>query len=106
MSLKILQEFKNSNTVSGQCIIGFAGHTLRQLFYEAANSFNHNTYEVNTWNIIKEGIGGGLAIGFLREIAFDPSKESTLQVFTSVLIAESIEEILRSTDHYIYLFVC
>lgn len=65
-----------------------------------ANSFNHNTYEVNTWNVIKEGIGGGLAMGFLREIAFDPSK-----VFTSVLVAESIEEILRSTDHYIDLFV-
>ncbi|MDJ1257269.1 MAG: hypothetical protein MRQ07_01245 [Candidatus Midichloria sp.] len=40
------------------------------------------TYEVNTWNVIKEGIGGGLAMGFLREIAFDPSKGSTLQVFT------------------------
>ncbi|CAG7597327.1 MAG: hypothetical protein AB8V23_04980 [Candidatus Midichloria sp.] len=43
-------------------------------------------------------------MGFLREIAFDPSKESTLKVFTSVSVAESIEEVLRSSDHYIDLF--
>ncbi|AEI89365.1 hypothetical protein [Candidatus Midichloria mitochondrii] len=45
------------------------------------NSFNHNTYEVNTWNVIKEGIGGGLAMGFLRESAFDPLSRSRLYRF-------------------------